>query len=1108
MGTRRQAGIRAGAVAFVVAQVVVLVVVMATGRVPAGAATAPVPAPAAAADPVGAVEVFGVDMTYPSDMTSGPDGSVWMVDDHRVGRMTTDGVLRMFALPPTLSANAITGGPDGNLWFTSSTAISRMTPTGELTTFETASVGNGAITAGADGNLWFTSLPNGSIGPPGSISRITTSGAVTTFTAGIGHPTDIVAGADGNLWFADSTADTIGRITPAGAVTTFSDPGLRGLWKLALGADGNVWFGAFDPGAATGTIGSITPTGTVDVVAPALGTGVPLGLSAGADGSMWFVTGSSAIGSITPAGTVSWFPLPGAHPYGRDLVLGSDGNQWVVTSTSTELRMAKVSPSGVATDVPVPLTSVPWGITAGGDGSTWFTAIGSNTVGRIDRSGVVTAFADAGIESPAAIVAGVDGNLWFTNLGPWPQGLGSIGRIAPDGVVTTFRAPGIGRPYDIVAGPGGDLWFTMEGAASLGRITVGGAISLLPLSFEPTWLAAGPDGNLWVNDRDGDAVWRVTPDGVASPFRGGGIDRPGDIVAGIDGALWFTNAGQTIGRLTTAGAISTFPTPGSYPVLLAAGPDGNVWFTDEVSQRVGRLAPGGAVTTFADPRVSPYAGIAAGTDGAVWFTDPTGAIGRVTATVEGAPVFVAATAGNRSATVSWQAPPVPVGGPIIGYSVVASPGGASCATSGSTSCTVGGLAAGTAHTFSVSAIGSGGPGPAGVTAAPVTPWSGSGFRPVVPVRILDSRQANVGFAGKVTASSPRSLQVTGRGGPSNVPASATAVVLNVTVTDSTAESFLTVYPTGTDKPNASNLNFGVGQTVPNLVTVKLGTGGKVQVATAVGATNVVADVVGWYDDGSAGGDLFASFGPRRLLDSRVSDVFWPGPLVGTQRVAVRESTDPAEVGNPWGVPPTATALIANVTVTGGSEASFVSVWPSGEPRPNVSNLNFGAGQTVANLVVVAIGDDGYVNLANAHGGVEVILDAVGYFDPTAGSRFHALVPNRVLDTRIDLGLSGPQGPGQSRALAVAGAPGSGVPAGATGLVANVTVTGATSETFVAVYPGGGVRPNPFSNVNAGVNQAIPNLVTVGVAPNGTIDLYNHLGHAELIADAVGYYAPF
>ena len=68
--------------------------------------------------------------------------------------------------------------------------------------------------------------------------------------------------------------------------------------------------------------------------------------------------------------------------------------------------------------------------------------------------------------------------------------------------------------------------------------------------------------------------------------------------------------------------------------------------------------------------------------------------------------------------------------------------------------------------------------------------------------------------------------------------------LNVAVSGPTAAGYLTVFPAGEPKPWAANLNFLAGQTVPNLVTAKLGAGGKVSLANAAGATHVIADVAG------------------------------------------------------------------------------------------------------------------------------------------------------------------------------------------------------------------------------------------------------------------------
>jgi len=376
----------------------------------------------------------------------------------------------------------------------------------------------------------------------------------------------------------------------------------------------------------------------------------------------------------------------------------------------------------------------------------------------------------------------------------------------------------------------------------------------------------------------------------------------------------------------------------------------------------------------------------------------------------------------------------------------------------------------------------------------------SGFHAVTPTRLLDSR-SGVGFSGMVQHRAPRSLQVTGRGGPSNVPATARAVVLNVTATDSTSGSFLTVHPSGAPTPYASNVNFGAGQVVPNLVTVQVGVGGNVDIATAVGSTHVVADLVGYYDNGIGPGDRFTPLAsPVRLLDSRSTTGSWSGPLpAGPGRdLVVRQ---PA---SPQGVPATASAVVANITVTGSSAATFVSAWPAGTPNPRVSNLNVEPGQTKANLAVAGIGAGGSVRFANAVGTAHVIVDIVGYFDPTAGSRFQVVHPTRVLDTRVGNGLNGPQGPSQSRSLLVAGVLGSLVPDDATAVVANVTVADSTAETFVSVYPAA-PRPNPYSTVNLQAGQVVPNHVMVGLATGGTFDVYNHLGSTALVADVVGYF---
>lgn len=100
------------------------------------------------------------------------------------------------------------------------------------------------------------------------------------------------------------------------------------------------------------------------------------------------------------------------------------------------------------------------------------------------------------------------------------------------------------------------------------------------------------------------------------------------------------------------------------------------------------------------------------------------------------------------------------------------------------------------------------------------------YHPATPTRILDTRfGTGTGAARAIAAHGEAVLQVAGL--PS-VPAGASAVVLNVTVTTPTRSGFVTVYPDGTARPTTSNLNFVPGQTVPSLVVVRVPSGGKIR----------------------------------------------------------------------------------------------------------------------------------------------------------------------------------------------------------------------------------------------------------------------------------------
>ena len=196
-----------------------------------------------------------------------------------------------------------------------------------------------------------------------------------------------------------------------------------------------------------------------------------------------------------------------------------------------------------------------------------------------------------------------------------------------------------------------------------------------------------------------------------------------------------------------------------------------------------------------------------------------------------------------------------------------------------------------------------------------------------------------------------------------------AAVLNVTVAEPTAPSYLTVWPNGEPMPNASNLNMVANQTVPNLVISKLGGDGVVNVFNANGETHVIADVLGWFPTGSG----FHSLVPNRILDTRTGN---GAPLI---KVGHEGLVDLAVAGR-GGVPSGAKSVVMNVTAVEPTANSYITVWPSGEGRPDSSNLNTAPGFTVPNLVVAKLGSDGHANIFNAAGEVHLLADVVGWFD--------------------------------------------------------------------------------------------------------------------------------
>jgi NlpC/P60 family len=246
----------------------------------------------------------------------------------------------------------------------------------------------------------------------------------------------------------------------------------------------------------------------------------------------------------------------------------------------------------------------------------------------------------------------------------------------------------------------------------------------------------------------------------------------------------------------------------------------------------------------------------------------------------------------------------------------------------------------------------------------VSGWYGAGDNraaSVVPSRIADTRSAKQKLgAGQVLVVRPTVAP--------DVPASGVhAVALNVTATEPEKAGFLTVYPCNQPRPIASNVNYVAGHDTADAAVVGVSaTDGSVCVFSSA-TTHVVVDVNGWF--GPLGLARFTAQTPQRLSDTRATS----GAVSANGVLTVPL--------------PNALAGVAalNVTVAGARGRGFVTAYPCGTPRPLASNVNFSAGDVVANAAVVPVGAGGAVCLFSS-APTNLVVDLNGTFVATYGAQ--------------------------------------------------------------------------------------------------------------------------
>lgn len=263
-----------------------------------------------------------------------------------------------------------------------------------------------------------------------------------------------------------------------------------------------------------------------------------------------------------------------------------------------------------------------------------------------------------------------------------------------------------------------------------------------------------------------------------------------------------------------------------------------------------------------------------------------------------------------------------------------------------------------------------------------------------PWRALDTRS---GLASHVTRLGSGDLRVR-LAGVGGVPTDARAVVATITGIARNGAGYVTLWPSGSARPEVSNLNLeNVGEAVANLATVRLGNGGALDLFSDQPA-DLILDVAGWYrsvDRPVRAGRSVLLDTPLRALDTRSRGV----PVAAGGSV---------EVIMPSRVPADATAVLVNLTMVGAGGPGYVSTGPLGDLRPpTTSNLNVNRqGETRAVAATVALstlqGRRGFRLWTTTAG--HLLVDVMGSVtgetaDESTVGLFVPVTPRRLLDTR-------------------------------------------------------------------------------------------------------------
>ncbi len=433
----------------------------------------------------------------------------------------------------------------------------------------------------------------------------------------------------------------------------------------------------------------------------------------------------------------------------------------------------------------------------------------------------------------------------------------------------------------------------------------------------------------------------------------------------------------------------------------------------------------------------------------------------------------------------------------------------------------------------------------------ITPITGDAYTAVNPASLADTRcsatpQPSYCASENLPTQNSKLTSLSGGAsenvtvtGVDNIPSNATAVVINLTVTNMTAGGYLSIYPEGSTQPVVSSLNWtATSSIVTNLVTVPVNTtNGEITITNGgtSGSVYFVVDIEGYYaPPGSTPAGLYNPVTPTRIVDTRCVEYPLPPnittsyckslPSVNYTKVTELLSlqTENIAVTGFGGIPTSGvSAVVLNITAIDPSSSGYLTAFPTGSTMALVSTVNFNQAQTVANEAIVKVGTNGEISIYNFLGATNFTVDVTGYYtdgssSSQTGSLFNPVTPARILDTRCsespqpsycasenipssNANLSAIQA-GKSITVQVAGE--ANIPSDTTAVVGNLTATGSAGSGYLTVYLGS-TAPTT-SDVNFTTSTTDANMVISQLNSSGQMNI-SASATANALFDVYGWF---